>query len=95
MTRTNMTHKMHSYFLPLFFLFSGLLLSTTGCSPKFYIIDRHTLMEDEAAGEWPEYEKEFLKNAPQSGPTAFQKVEQSAKKKRLYNTLHGEWASIR
>lgn len=54
------------------------------------VIDRHTLMEEEAAGEWPNFERELLDKSTQMGPTAFRKVEPTSKEKRLYNVLNGE-----
>jgi hypothetical protein len=62
----------------------------TACTAKVYVIDRHTVMEDEAAGEWPDFEKEILNKSKQMGPTSFQKVPINARKKRLYNVLNGE-----
>jgi hypothetical protein len=64
-----------------------------GCSPKIYLHDRHTIMEEESAGEWPDFEKELLKSATQKSPTAFQKTELSNQKKRLFNVLNGELLS--
>ena len=66
------------------------LLACAACSPKIYINDRHTIMEDEAAGEWPQLEKEIVNQAKEQGPTAFQKTEINSRKKKLYNVLNGE-----
>ncbi|MBI3535573.1 MAG: hypothetical protein HY072_08845 [Deltaproteobacteria bacterium] len=74
----------------LFLLVSLLFLS---CSLKIYVPDRHTIMEDEAAGEWPDFEKEILDKSKAQGPMAFQKTEINLAKKRLYNILNGELAS--
>lgn len=69
---------------------SVLLAALTSCTAKVYVIDRHTIMEDEAAGEWPNFEKDLLTNAKEMGPMPFSKTELSARKGRLYNVLNGE-----
>lgn len=69
---------------------SGVLV---GCSPKVYLIDRQTVLEEEAAGEWPEFEKELATKSKSEGPIPFPKTEVSAKNSRLYNILNGEVAS--
>lgn len=60
------------------------------CAPQIYVVDRHTIMEEESAGEWPDFEKEILDKAKTASPVPFQKTPDGAKKKRLYNTLNGE-----
>jgi hypothetical protein len=60
------------------------------CTAKVYVIDRHTVMEDEAAGVWPEFDREISDKAKEPGPTAFQKADVNTKQKRLYNVLNGE-----
>ena len=70
-------------------------LSLTACSPKIYVIDRHTIMEEEAAGEWPEFEKELLNRSQAQGPTPFAEIADGAEKSRLYNVLNSEMVSNR
>ncbi|MGK5083390.1 hypothetical protein WDW37_08785 [Bdellovibrionota bacterium FG-1] len=67
-----------------------IMIALVSCAPKIYLNDRHTIMEEEAAGEWPEFEKEALEKSKESGPVAFQKTEMNARKKRLYQVLNGE-----
>ena len=69
---------------------SLVLISGIACSPKVYVMDRHTIMEDEAAGEWPEVEKELLNQNKSAGPEMFGKTAFSEKKQRLYKVLNGE-----
>jgi hypothetical protein len=74
--------------------FAAMLGIATACTFKApNVIDRHTIMEDEAAGEWPDFEKDSRERTETMGPTAFQKVDNSAKKARLYNVLNGELAN--
>ena len=66
------------------------LVAELGCSPKIYLVDRQTVLEDEAAGEWPEFEKEILAKAKAQGPTPFPQSQDSERKDRLYQVLNGE-----
>ncbi len=68
-------------------------LALASCAPNIYVQDRHTILEDEAAGEWPDFEKDLVTKSKESGPTAFQKLPANEKKKRLYNVLNGELVS--
>jgi hypothetical protein len=68
----------------------GLLLGTAACSPKVYLIDRQTILEEEAAGEWPDFQKELLEKTKSDGPTPFVKTQNNAEKNRLYHVLNGE-----
>jgi hypothetical protein len=73
------------------FLFLFLLLATcVSCTAKVYVIDRHTVLEDEAAGEWPELDKQVVNGYLEKGPIPFQKTEINTRKKKLYNVLSGE-----
>jgi hypothetical protein len=65
-------------------------LSLSGCAAKVYMLDRQTVLEEEAAGEWPDMESRLKKQAKVSGATPFPAVEQSAAKKRRYSVLNGE-----
>lgn len=64
-------------------------LVLSGCAPKVYVIDRQTVLEEEAAGHWPDFEKELLKKAKAAGPTLFSETPMSARRARLYNVLNG------
>jgi hypothetical protein len=70
--------------LPLAFLF------LTSCAPKVYIVDRQTILEEDAAGEWPQFEKELLKKATSARPVPFSQVPLNSNRARLYNVLNGE-----
>lgn len=66
------------------------LVFNTGCAPKIYIIDRHTVLEEEAAGHWPQFEKELLEKAKAQGPTAYPKRPPNQKRDRLLNVINGK-----
>lgn len=65
-----------------------LAIASVGCSIKLYKVDQQTVLEDEAAGEWPEFEKEILSKAQSGVPTPFPTVAASARKARLFNVLN-------
>ena len=71
---------------PIFWL---VLLATTACVPKIYVIDRQTVLEDEAAGEWPQFEKRLVPQTQEKTPTASSDVQDSEKKQRIYRVLNG------
>lgn len=65
-------------------------LGLAACSPKVYVIDRQTMLEQDAAGEWPQFEKDLLSRSASQGPTPFGKRPPSLEQRRLYNVLNGE-----
>jgi hypothetical protein len=74
----------------LTFTFILISVSLAACSPKFYLNDRQTVLEEEAAGEWPDFEKALLERSKATGPTPFVKTENSTKRNKLYQVLNGE-----
>lgn len=76
-------------------LFSALLLISGGswmmsCAPRVTLLDRQTILEEEAAGDWPQFEEQLLKKGVRHGVTPFPSTPLNAKKSRLYSTLQGE-----
>jgi len=70
------------------------VLCCSSCATiKIYQIDRQTVLEDEAAGEWPEFEKEILQKSEASTPTPFPVVAENSSRARLFNVLNGELTS--
>ena len=65
----------------------------TACAPKIYVVDRQTVLEEEAAGEWPQFEKDLVRKSKAQGPTPFTKTPMNASRSRLYNVLNGEVTS--
>jgi hypothetical protein len=70
-----------------------LSLLGVGCAPKIYLIDRQTVLEEEAAGEWPEFEKKLIEQSQAKGPTPYSKADLGARNQPLYEVLNGEWES--
>lgn len=67
--------------------------SATSCAVKIIKVDQQTVMEEEAAGEWPEFEKEIIHRTQASAPAPFPTVAASSRKTRLFNVLNGEMAA--
>jgi hypothetical protein len=59
--------------------------------PDVYLIDRHTVMEQEASGEWPELESRFRQQAVKSGPTNLAKEPTERRRERAFRVLNGEF----
>ena len=72
-----------------------LCISLAGCltvqAPP--LLDRHTVMESEAAGEWPELDSVFTQEIVITGPVPMQKEPTSNKKKRVYSIINGDLVS--
>jgi hypothetical protein len=64
--------------------------SGTACSPKIYVIDRQTVLEQEAAGDWPQLERELVGRSMAQGPLPLGKLPPTPRQQRLYNVLNGE-----
>ena len=60
------------------------------CSPKVYVIDRQTVLEEEAAGEWPDFESQTLQHSEASTPAPLAKTPITESKERLYRVLNGD-----
>ena len=75
------------------FIYTVVLLSLSGCVnlPDVYLIDRHTVMEEEASGEWPELEARFRQQAVKSGPTNLAKETTERRRERAFRMLNGEF----
>ncbi len=68
-------------------------LGFTACAsiPDIYLIDRHTVMESEASGEWPQLEERFRNKALSKGPVNMAIDPSSTRKERAFRVLNGEF----
>lgn len=73
-------------FLAALALLSG-ALAFTGCAPKVYVIERTTVLEEEAAGSWPDLEARWKKANVKTAPQAVKTDESSQQQKRLTRSL--------
>ncbi len=70
------------------FLILGWLL--TSCVPDVYLIDRQTVLELEASGDWPELDKEFQKKQLSAGPLPLEKTEDAVEKRQIFTMTHAD-----
>ncbi|MDB5037540.1 MAG: hypothetical protein JWQ35_1068 [Bacteriovoracaceae bacterium] len=77
-----------------FVLFIMLVLLSS-CAPKLYVIDRQTVIETEATGDFPNLQKSFEKRAENFGPKMVDRsrLKQKEVPQRAYNILNGELTS--
>ena len=61
--------------------------------PDVYLIDRHTVMETEASGEWPELEARFREQVPAKGPANLEQEPSDERRERAFRMLNGEFPS--
>lgn len=68
------------------------MMSATSCaSVEIYQVSRQTVMEEEALGEWPDFEDLFNTKKLSAGPHFLPKTDNPKKVKRLMNVLPGEF----
>ncbi|SFB87890.1 hypothetical protein SAMN05660443_0684 [Marinospirillum celere] len=74
-------------------------LGLTGCAnllsslvPDVYLVDRHTVMEADAAGDWPELEQR-LRSDIHSGPQAFSGLDERLEEEAAFQVLNDEYVS--
>jgi len=70
------------------------ILFISGCSltpsVNIVLIDRHTVMESEAAGDWPQMENNLHLN---KGPIPLADVNESQRENRALQVLNGEFST--
>lgn len=78
-----------------FVLLAGLSLS--GCAnllnqmvPDVYLVDRHTIMESDAAGDWPALEQR-LRTQVHSGPTPLAGIDEPLDQQPAFQVLNDEY----
>ena len=67
------------------------LVMFTGCTPRVYIIDRPTLLEAEATGEWPELEEAVELRSLSLKPQPLAASEKKVEQKKPYRIIAGEF----
>lgn len=73
-------------------------LGLTGCGnllnkmvPDIYMVDRHTIMEADAAGDWPALEQRLRQDVNQ-GPQPFSGVDEQLDRQAAFRVLNDEYA---
>lgn len=62
----------------------------SGCAPTLYVVDRPILLEEQAAGEWPDLEKESESQAASHKPVQLMPQQMERGGERVLQTLEGE-----
>jgi hypothetical protein len=70
--------------------FTIFLSATTSCSPNVYLIDRQTILEIEASGDWQELDEKFQEKELASGPLPTSKTRKSSDRNRIYRMTHSD-----
>lgn len=57
---------------------------------KPVFIDKQTMMEEDAGGDWPDFEKKYHDDLLKKEPEAFDQTDDSKRKKRMYRILNSD-----
>jgi hypothetical protein len=60
------------------------------CAPKVYVMDRHTVMEEESAGDWPQFDQISIEELAQPGTTPLASDPEQEKQSENRKILNGE-----
>lgn len=71
-------------------LFSLLVMS---CAPKIYFVDKPSLLQEEAAGEWPDVEASIRRRTLDPTPAMLKKIPESSAKKNAFAQIPSEYTS--
>ncbi len=75
-------------FLSLLAFASTLMVSA--CVPDIYLIDRQTVLELEASGQWPELDQKYKDAALKPGPSALEKTRDSVESRQIFSMTHDD-----
>lgn len=62
----------------------------TSCSPSIHLIDRQTILELEASGDWQELDQKFQEKELASGPIPLPRARPDADRTRLFRLTHSD-----
>lgn len=82
--------KVRFYFSHVITGFTILLILTTSCSPSVYLIDRQTILEIEASGDWQELDQKFQDKELASGPLPASKTKKAGDRDRIFRMTHSD-----
>ncbi len=71
-------------------LLLGMSLATTACIPDIYLIDRQTVLELEASGQWPELDQKYKDAALKPGPSALEKTRATIESRQIFSMTHDD-----
>lgn len=71
-------------------LYAFLVNLITSCSPSIHLIDRQTILELEASGDWQELDQKFQEKELASGPLPIPKTKSEGDRARLFRMTHSD-----
>jgi len=69
------------------FCFASLLIA---CVPDVYLIDKQTVLETQASGQWPELDRIFYEQAVSAGPAPLEKTANRQDSRQLFQMTHSD-----
>lgn len=60
------------------------------CVPDVYLIDRQTVLETQASGQWPELDRVFYEQVLSSGPAPLEKTADRQESRQLFQMTHAD-----
>lgn len=67
---------------------SGLL--GTACVPDVYLIDRQTVLELEASGDWQELDQAYQKQSLSAGPQPLESTSDQVEERQIFSMTHSD-----
>jgi hypothetical protein len=61
-----------------------------GCSPSIHLIDRQTILEIEASGDWQELDRKFQDQEVASGPLPLEKTKTKGDRRKVFSMTHSD-----
>jgi hypothetical protein len=74
-------------------LLLALLCFGSSCVPDVYLLDRQTVLEVEAAGDWPELDEEIFQTTRRMGPVSFRGDPENPEKQKLIRLADGDYGA--
>lgn len=76
-------------------LVNTFLLATifVGCSPSIHLIDRQTVLDIEASGDWQELDKKFQEQEVASGPLPLENMKNKGERRKVFGMTHSDETS--
>jgi hypothetical protein len=62
----------------------------TGCLPNVYLIDRQTVLELEASGDWQELDEAYQKQGMNPGPQPLESTRDRVDSRQIFSMTHSD-----
>lgn len=67
-----------------------LSLTSTACIPDVYLIDRQTVLELEASGDWQELDQSYQKQELSSGPQPLESTSDLVEQRQIFSMTYSD-----